>query len=193
MKTLRSPLRTLIMAFLTLSLALPAFGQTTHSNLKDPEQLKRFKHISESLMCACGCRMVLEHCNHSVCIAWTMRDVIDKLILAGKSDNEIIEGFIEGFGESAYTDPAFSKVRAEGNENLMMSFANGFGEYHRSYPKGKNPEIMIILFTVAGMGAALLFLRSRMRRLKAQSDTPEKKDTKNDAEKEELYKHLYDD
>ena len=173
------------------TVAAPAFAQTTHSNLKNPEQLKRFKHISESLMCACGCRMVLEHCNHSVCVAWTMRDAIDKLILAGDSDEQIIEGFIYGFGDRAYTDPAFAKVRLPENGNLIESFVNGFGEYHRSYPEGRHPEIMIILFGIAGIGAALLFLRSRMRRLK-QEEAP-KKESGTDAEKEELYKHLYDD
>lgn len=192
---MKFPSKALILIFLAFTSAMPVFGQSIHSNLKDPEHLKRHKHISESLMCTCGCRMILDHCNHSVCIAWTMRDVIDKLIIAGKTDQEIIDGFIYGFGESYHTDPAFEKARQNGDQNINKSFVEGFGEYHLSYPKDRHPELMIILFFVAGAGTALLFLRSRMRRLKkepaSEENSPENSEKK--AEKEELYKHLYED
>lgn len=179
---------------LTLLIATPAVPQSTHSNIKDPELAKRHKMISKELLCVCGCGMVLDNCNHTVCIAWTMRDIIDNLLLAGKSDEFIISGFINGFGDIVHTDPAFVKLQKENSPEMTQAFVTGFGEVHRSYPHGRNPEIMILLAAIIIGGSVGLFIKKRLKTLGSKSgDASPPKSGASDSQKEDLYKKLYDD
>jgi len=181
-----------VMFFLTTF----SYSQSSYSTLKDPELLEKFRSISEEIVCECGCGHPLQYCSHKECVAWGMRSVIENLLVEGKTEEFIVDGFINGFGDLALTDPAFEKVRNEYGD-LMPMMASGFGEEHRSHPgAGKNPEYMIITGAVLIFGFALIFIRKRMRAI-GKSDA--KKDQVNagagssDPEKEKLFSHLYDD
>jgi cytochrome c-type biogenesis protein CcmH len=77
----------------------PAYGQSAKSSLKDPEQALMFNRISDRLVCQCGCSMILRTCNHYQCPSATpMRARIEKEILAGTGEEEIIQGFVDEYG-----------------------------------------------------------------------------------------------
>lgn len=167
------------------------FAQSAHSNLKDPELAKKFKHISEEIMCVCGCNEPLEYCNHIRCIAWGIRDVIDQNLLAGKSEEFIINGFIYGFGNAVHTDPSFALIREKYPE-YVKKFQTGFGERYRSYPFKHNPEIIILVIILIFGGIAGIFIKGKFKKLDAAKiQKPSRKSS--DSEKEKLYKSLYDD
>jgi len=91
-----------IAAFLvvaTVATAGVASAAAVHTSLTDPAQVKRFHSICKRLVCQCGCNLVLDDCNHFQCSSATpMRARVDKEILEGKSDQEIINGFVEDMG-----------------------------------------------------------------------------------------------
>jgi len=83
----------------TLAAAGVAQAASIHTSLTDPAQVKRFHSICKRLVCQCGCNLVLDDCNHFQCSSATpMRARVDREILAGKSDQEIINGFVEDMG-----------------------------------------------------------------------------------------------
>lgn len=165
------------------------FAQSAHSNLKNTELLKRFKFISEEIMCVCGCNEPLEYCNHHQCIAWGIRDVIDKHLDAGRSDDFIVSGHINGYGDIVDTDPAFEIIRVKYPE-YVEKFRHGFGERYRSYPAKHNPEIIILVVLFIFGGVATIFLRRKFKKLKTV-DSGKSVKKERDPEKDKLYNDLY--
>ncbi len=190
MRVFSSPFR-MRAVLLALLVTAPLFPQSTHTDIKDPALAERFKKISQELMCGCGCGMVLDHCNHTVCVAWAMRSAIDEMLLAGKSDEYIISGFINGFGDIVDTDEAFTRARKKEYGDLIEHFRAGYGEKYRSYPRDRHPEIMILLAALLIGGVVALFIKKRLIKLGANRSPKETHMSKSD--QEELYKKLYDD
>jgi len=99
-----------------------AHAQSAKTRLTDPEEAVRFNDISDQLMCQCGCQMVLRICNHQNCpSALPMRAQVEKDIGAGRSDDEIVQAFVnehglkvlsspptEGFNLAAWVMPGFA-------------------------------------------------------------------------------------
>jgi len=86
-----------------------ASAASIHTSLTDPLQVKRFHAICKRLVCQCGCNLVLDDCNHFNCGSATpMRARVDREILAGKSDQEIINGFVEDMGLVVLSAPPAS-------------------------------------------------------------------------------------
>ena len=173
--------------FILVSINSQIFSQSTHSNLKNVELLKKFKFISQEIMCVCGCNEPLDYCNHVNCIAWGIRDVIDKLLASGKSEDFIVAGFINGYGDIVDTDDSFEIIRTKYSDYLEK-FRNGFGERYRSYPAKHNPKIVIfVIFLIFG-GFAAIFIKKRFKKLqpvdKSKTRIP-------DEEKERLFRDLY--
>ena len=62
--------------------------------------------IAKELICQCGCDMVLSACNHLVC-DWrdTMLASIEDQIAQGKSKEQIIQSFVDLYGEQVLASP----------------------------------------------------------------------------------------
>ncbi len=62
--------------------------------------------ISEELVCQCGCNMVLNNCTHAGC-AWrdAMTASIGEQLAQGKSRGEIIQSFVDRYGEQVLAAP----------------------------------------------------------------------------------------
>jgi cytochrome c-type biogenesis protein CcmH len=76
-----------------------AHAASPHTSLTDPALQDRFHHISQQLICQCGCNLVLDVCNHHNCGSATpMRARIDQQLLEGRSNGEIIAGFVDDMG-----------------------------------------------------------------------------------------------
>lgn len=147
-----------------LAILLPAAlsAQSAHSRLTDPALLKRFDALSHKLMCTCGCNMPLRNCNHTGhCNAWPARDVLDKLLIAGMSDEKIIEGFKNGFGPDSEKSEAFAMARQNDYAYMMAQFKNGFGAQIMSIPESNYLGVFSVLGAILCAGVVAMFIRSR--------------------------------
>jgi hypothetical protein len=146
-----------------------AYAQSAHSRLGDPKLLKRFDNLSRKLMCTCGCNMPLRNCNHTGhCNAWPQRDALDKLLLSGASDEEILNGFQHGFGPAADKADLFAMARTPDYGYMQTQFKNGFGSQIMSVPQSNYLGVFSFLGFVLCAGVAAIFIRRKKR---AQSAT----------------------
>lgn len=140
------------------------FAQSAHSRLNDPTLLRRFDNLSRKLMCTCGCNMPLRNCNHTGhCNAWPQRDALDKLLLSGASDEEILKGFQHGFGAEADKADFFAMARTADYGYMQTQFKNGFGSQIMSAPQSNYLGIFSFLGFVLCAGVAALFIRRKKR------------------------------
>jgi hypothetical protein len=155
-----------------LAILLPEsiFAQSAHSRLTNQALLKRFDALSHKLMCTCGCNMPLRNCNHTGhCNAWPARDALDRLLLAGVSDEKIIDGFRNGFGADAEKSEAFQMAKRDEYSYMMAQFKGGFGPQIMSIPESNYLGTFTVLGGVLCAGFMALFIRSRRR--KSQNKT----------------------
>lgn len=156
-------------ATLAILMMLPIHAQSAHSRLTDASLLKRFDNLSRKLMCTCGCNMPLRNCNHTGhCNAWPQRDALDKLLMSGASDEEILKGFQHGFGEIADKAEAFAMARTADYGYMQAQFKNGFGSQIMSIPQSNYLGVFAFLGFVLCAGFAAIYIRRRQRR---SSDT----------------------
>ncbi|HRP70662.1 MAG TPA: cytochrome c-type biogenesis protein CcmH [Turneriella sp.] len=182
--------------FIGLSILIPLGAQSVHSRLTDPQLLKRFDTLSHKLMCTCGCNMPLHNCNHTGhCNAWPARDALDKLLLEGKTDAEILAGFRNGFGAIAETNEAFAMARQNDYSYMLDKFRDGFGSQIMTRPETNFLAVFSILGGILCIGVVLLFLRSRTRKKQATavSTHPPIDDTRKNELLKRLSKDDYDD
>ena len=159
---------------------------STHSRLNDPKQLKRFKEISLKLVCQCGCKMLLDSCNHLTCMAWSMRSVIDSLILHGHSNSFILNGFEKGFG-SMPDDPKLMPVLQEKKYSSYKAYyKNGFGSIIYSEPQNQRLAFWILI----SVGSIFIYVFIFIYRKKKKITGSDKSGKLTEQEKE-LWESLY--
>ena len=62
--------------------------------------------ISRELICQCGCSMVLSNCTHVECASRdTMTTLIEQRLAQGQSEEEIIQSFVDQYGEQVLASP----------------------------------------------------------------------------------------
>lgn len=62
--------------------------------------------ISKELTCQCGCNMVLSNCSHAECASReAMTATIKQKLAEGKSKTEIIQSFVQQYGEKVLAAP----------------------------------------------------------------------------------------
>lgn len=97
------------LALMLLGVAGVAHAASTHTKLTDPAQQERFHQVCQKLVCQCGCNLVLDVCNHHNCGSATpMRERVDKEILAGRGNGEIVAGFVDDMGLVVLSAPPTS-------------------------------------------------------------------------------------
>ena len=165
--------RFLSTGLILLSLATAKGGQlaaqSAHSRLTDPVLLKRFDSLSRQLMCTCGCNMPLRNCNHTGhCNAWPQRDALDKLLVAGYTDQQILDGFRNGFGKSADSADFFAMARTPDYGYMAAQFRDGFGSQILSIPESNYLGVFSALGFILCLGVVLLFIRRRRQDKPAQ-------------------------
>lgn len=83
-----------------------AYAQSAKTTLRDPVLAQRFNDISDRLVCQCGCNEVLRVCSHTNCeSAIPMRHSIEKQLKAGKTDDEIVQSFVDKYGLKVLSAP----------------------------------------------------------------------------------------
>ena len=62
--------------------------------------------VADELICQCGCGMVLSECNHAVCASRdAMTATIEAQIAQGRSKGEIVQSFVDYYGERVLSSP----------------------------------------------------------------------------------------
>jgi len=88
--------RALLLFLLVLSVFLPATAQQTD----------RAKAVGHRLFCMCGCKQILVECNHVGCpMSAGMLKKLDAEIASGKSDDLILQSFVQEFGAEVVAEP----------------------------------------------------------------------------------------
>ena len=118
---------------LVLLLLLPATAQ----------QSDRAKTVGHRMFCMCGCKQILVECNHVGCtMSTSMLKKLDAEVASGKSDDLILQSFVQQFGAEVVAEPP---------------------------AKGFNWLAWIMPF--AALGAGFLLVRSVLTRWTPQSGT----------------------
>jgi len=69
----------------------------------------RIERLGHRMMCMCGCNQILLECNHVGCTySDTMRKELTAAVDAGKSDDLVLQGFIEKYGTTVLAAPTRS-------------------------------------------------------------------------------------
>lgn len=99
--------RAAALVFLLALFVVPGvFAQSAKTTLEDPVLATRFNEVSDRLVCQCSCQMILRVCNHVNCpSAVPMRQSIEKQLLEGKTDDEIVQGFVDEMGMKVLSSP----------------------------------------------------------------------------------------
>lgn len=115
--------------------------------------------------------MPLRNCNHTGhCNAWPARDALDKLLLSGMSDEQILEGFRKGFGAITEKNEAFAMAKSPEYSYMFAQFKDGFGTQIMSIPESNYLGIFSAFGVILCAGIVALFIRSRRRRKKPAAD-----------------------
>jgi len=96
----------LLVGVVLVCAAATASAQSAKTLLTDPDEAVRFNEISDRLVCQCSCQMILRVCNHQNCpSAIPMRRSIEAQIQEGKTDDEIVQGFVDEHGLKILSSP----------------------------------------------------------------------------------------
>jgi cytochrome c-type biogenesis protein CcmH len=81
---------------LVLLVFLPAHAQQTD----------RAKTLGHRMVCMCGCKQILAECNHVGCtMSTSMLHKLDAEVASGKSDDLILQAFVQQFGAEVIAEP----------------------------------------------------------------------------------------
>ena len=96
-RPLASPVsRAALAAALILLIFLPTYAQQTD----------RAKTLGHRMVCMCGCKQILAECNHVGCtMSTSMLHKLDAEVASGKSDDLILQAFVQQFGAEVIAEP----------------------------------------------------------------------------------------
>jgi cytochrome c-type biogenesis protein CcmH/NrfF len=70
------------------------------------QQTDRAKALGHRLICMCGCKQILVECNHVSCpVSPVMLRKLDAEIASGKSDDLILQSFVQEYGAEVLAEP----------------------------------------------------------------------------------------
>jgi len=70
------------------------------------QQTDRAKVIGHRMICMCGCKQILAECNHVGCtMSTSMLHRLDAEVASGKSDDLILQSFVQQFGAEVIAEP----------------------------------------------------------------------------------------
>ena len=70
------------------------------------QRTDRAKILAHRLICMCGCKEILAECNHVSCpVSPVMLKKLDEEIASGKSDDLILQSFVQEYGAEVLAEP----------------------------------------------------------------------------------------
>ena len=97
------------------------------------------REVAEDLACPCECPLILQDCNMTCGLDW--KDEVGRMIAEGKTKQEVMDYFIETYGEEARLTTV-QKI-----EGKVYQYTRGFGTME-----------WVLLWTGVGIWAVLLFV-----------------------------------
>ncbi|MCB1315823.1 MAG: cytochrome c-type biogenesis protein CcmH [Leptospiraceae bacterium] len=136
-----------ILVFLLILTPPAVFAERAPEQLHDPEKIAQFYRINRALNCYCGCNTVVSECGHvdEGCFAVQMRRFVERRIQAGQSDEQILNGLQNGYGDAILEDAQMQNLVRDGHRNLAMAFVEGFGPSIIAEEPSRLPVIFITL------------------------------------------------
>ncbi len=104
-RTYRSVLAGVATSLLVVLFAVPSWAITVQD-------------VARELECPCDCPLVLEDCNMSCGLEW--KDEIGEMIRAGKSKDEIVQSFIDRYGDACRITP-YKRIKGK-----IYEYTRGF-------------------------------------------------------------------
>ncbi len=83
-----------------------------------PSAAVTVQEVARELECPCDCPLVLEDCNMSCGLDW--KDEIGEMIRAGKTRDEIVQNFIDRYGDACRITP-YKRIRGK-----IFQYTRGF-------------------------------------------------------------------
>ncbi|MEQ8350488.1 MAG: hypothetical protein RH862_03335 [Leptospiraceae bacterium] len=163
---LRGPGRPAYSVFLLLAtlsfLSQPLLAQEVYTNLKDPEQIKVFNEVSDSVICQCGCHFILSSCPHVEC-PWgiPVRRFMENRIREGMDAETIIYHLEHGFGTKYMDDPVLVELQNQGRSDLVKKIVEGHGSGIRGTTANWIPILLILVFVITGVLIAIRYFRRK--------------------------------
>ena len=149
---------------LTVTAAGPLFGQDVFTELREAPQVRAFQHVSNGLICQCGCNLVLSTCAHVDCpFAIPVRRFIEDRIREGMPAETILRNMQYGFGPGIARDARVSALQTAGRHDLVKGLVFGFGAKVNAHTSPAIPVLLVLSFSVLAL-ALFFFWRRRTRR-----------------------------
>ena len=178
----------------TVSLALfsgPLAAQEVYTNLKDPEQIKTFNKVSDSVICQCGCHFILSSCPHVEC-PWgiPVRRFMENRIREGMNAETIIHKLEHGFGQEYMNDPVILELQNQGRQDLVQKIIQGHGPSIRGTTANCIPILLILVFVITGVLIAVRYFRRKDPfgdlSYPESSDTASRSDSTNETDSQDI-------
>ncbi len=143
-----------------LLFAPPAFAERAPERLVQPEHLRTYYEVGARLNCFCGCHGAVGDCLHvdSGCFAVQARRFIETRVLEGMQADQIVAGFVSGFGERVQSDPQLAELQNTGHAGLAQGFVRGFGRTILNREPSPWPMYMLGGAAAALFSALVLYL-----------------------------------
>lgn len=156
----------LLAGLLAMGIAAPAsvlFAERAPERLSNPKHRATYYAASARLNCFCGCHATVGECLHvdEGCFAVQARRFIESRVLEGMNADQIVDGFVHGFGQSVADDPQMQQLRESGHANLADGFVNGFGPRILMEQPSSTPALLAAIGGFGVLIAVLLYLRRR--------------------------------
>ncbi|RHX83749.1 cytochrome C biogenesis protein [Leptospira stimsonii] len=133
------------------------FGDSTFTNLSEPEQIRTFHEVTSRIRCICIPSITIKSCSFNNCtVSAKLKIFIENRIAKGESADVIVNKMVHGFGEEALQDPVIQKFVEAGNTGMANSVVFGFGENILATPD--STWINLSLGIAGALGILFIFL-----------------------------------
>ncbi|TGM58339.1 cytochrome c-type biogenesis protein [Leptospira adleri] len=133
------------------------FGDSTFTNLSEPDQIRTFHEVTSRIRCICIPSITIKSCSFNNCtVSAKLKIFIENRIAKGESADVIVDKMVHGFGEEALQDPVIRKFVEAGNTGMANSVVFGFGENILATPD--STWINLSLCLAGALGILFIFL-----------------------------------
>ncbi len=155
--------------------SLPVHAERAPERLTQPGHLRIYFETGARLNCFCGCHGTVGDCLHvdSGCFAVQARRFIETRVLEGMQSDEIVAGFVSGFGERVRADPQLAELQTTGHAGLVQGFVRGFGTTILNREPSPWPMYILGAAAIALFSALVIYLvRAPRRRRQTAGQDP---------------------
>nr|WP_245667227.1 cytochrome c-type biogenesis protein CcmH [Leptospira tipperaryensis] len=146
----------------SISLYNPIFGDSTFTNLNEPEQIRTFHEVTSRIRCICIPSITIKSCSFNNCtVSAKLKIFIENRIVKGESADVIVNKMVHGFGEEALQDPVIQKFVEAGNTGMANSVVFGFGENILAAPDSTWINLSLGLAGVLGILFIFFFMKRK--------------------------------